>query len=163
MTNDVIEERRVSSAREPAKRQSELIIEVAPARPQAPVWMERAELQLEKIERLPADWDHMNAARPSPAAIDDAAAFLFRFLPTTDVSLPKPSIDPTRSGGIDLVWEIGSRYLGLEIQGDGQARYLFEDVAEHVSEEDTVLLDEELDIISQLLQKLVAPAGELDH
>jgi hypothetical protein len=55
-----------------------------------------------------------------------------------DIGLPKPSIDPTRAGGVQLSWERGPRYLELELAGPNGASLYFADAAMGREDERTV-------------------------
>jgi hypothetical protein len=76
--------------------------------------------------------------------------------------LPKPHINPTRDGGVQFDWEEGPRYFEIEVQGAGEASYLWRDDAAAVEEEGTISEGKPLDAVLQFVQRVGAGESRYD-
>ena len=95
--------------------------------------------QLAVIRRLEENWDLAGAARPGPAALDDAETLLARYaalVPASSVSRPPaPRIEATRGGRVQFEWECGPRCFEATVPGDGSVWLFYEDTDAKVSRE----------------------------
>ena len=119
-----------------------------------PSWFPEAWRQLEAIAGLPDGWDSHGAPAPDREKVAAAARLLVCLGEGAD--LPKPHINPTRSGGVQFEWEIGDRYFELEVMSQDEAAYLFCDDAAHVEETGSLFGNQSLDAVLDYLQKTVA-------
>jgi len=103
-------------------------------------WFPRAEAQLTAIAGFSHGWDSNGAAPPSKTTVHGATSLLLSLC--DDPTLRPPHIHPTRSGGVQLEWENGSRYFEIEVHGERAATYFYSD--DSTSEETSgTIFDEE--------------------
>lgn len=74
---------------------------------------------LAEIARLEPDWDSYGALRPSPAAIDQARAFIGRAVARLGAAGAPHEVMPIADGGISLEWRYPTVELGLNACPDG--------------------------------------------
>lgn len=108
--------------------------------PRSADWLAVAEERLRAIAELPPGWDSHGADPPIPGLVAGAAKLLSR-LAARHPELPRPFINPTRSGGVQFEWESGPRYFEVEFVDGNRVRYLFEDTDARESVEDVAPLD----------------------
>lgn len=88
-------------------------------------WLEAVRDRLSEIARLPAGWDSHGGSPPRRDLLTAGRAIAQSLAAAGDV--PKPFINPTRSGGIQFEWEKGPRYFEIEIVSPMVAEYFYED------------------------------------
>lgn len=88
-------------------------------------WLERVAAQFEAIAKLPYGWDGDGAPRPEICTLEAAWGLLTSLCRAWDV--PKPHVNPTRCGGVQLEWENGARYFEIELVAQRAATYLYRD------------------------------------
>lgn len=112
-------------------------------------WLPLVRRQIEVISLLHEGWDGNDAEAPRPKLLE-AGARLLEDLSTVP-EVPAPHINPTRSGGIQLEWEFGHRYMEIEINGERAANYFFEDASAPEVVEGTIFASEKLDKVIALI------------
>jgi Arc/MetJ-type ribon-helix-helix transcriptional regulator len=115
-------------------------------------WFEDALAQFRAIVGLQPGWDSNNAASPDPKLVQVAAALLYRLAKSRRVS--KPHINPTRQGGIQFEWEVGSRSLEVEVVSENCAAYLFQDGDARIEQEGQISPDGSLDPVADYLHQV---------
>ena len=117
-------------------------------------WIEQAARQFRAIAKLPHGWDSYGSPPPNVEKLEAGWRLLLCLCQAGD--LPKPHINPTRDGGVQFDWEEGPRYCEIEVQGAGEASYLWRDDAAAVEEEGTISEGEPLDAIVQFVRRVAA-------
>jgi hypothetical protein len=97
-----------------------------------PAWLSEVWEQMQAIAALSDGWDSYGAEAPDSNKLEAAWGLLVCLCQNTD--LPKPYVNPTRSGGVQFEWEVGHRYFELEVVSERAATYLYCDDAAHVEE-----------------------------
>jgi hypothetical protein len=90
-------------------------------------WFAASDGQLSAIASLNNGWDSHGAGRPRPEIVASGRTVLIHLARILHDG--RPHINPTRSGGVQLEWESGPRYLEIEVTGIEAAEYCFEDRA----------------------------------
>lgn len=88
-------------------------------------WLPAVLDRISEIARLPAGWDSHGGSPPRRDILTAGHAIAQSLAAAGDV--PKPFINPTRSGGIQFEWEKGPRYFEIEIVSPMVAEYFYED------------------------------------
>ena len=117
-------------------------------------WLGQAARQFEAITNLPHGWDSYGSPPPDIDKLDAGWRLLLRLCQAGD--LPKPHINPTPSGGVQFDWEQGPRYFEIEVQGSGEATYLWSDDAARVEETGTISEGKPMDAIVQFVRRVGA-------
>jgi hypothetical protein len=99
-------------------------------------WLDLARRQFDAVLRLQPGWDSNGADAPDPKLVGAAKALLENLC--AGGSFPKPHISPTRSGGIQFEWEADGRYFEIEVTGEREATYLYQDTAARIEEAGTL-------------------------
>lgn len=99
-----------------------------------PSWLPEVLHQLRIIAALPVGWDSYGAAAPDATKMDFARRLIVR-LCKEHPDMPRPHVNPTRDGGVQFEWEIGSHYFEIEVDGEHTVTYFFCDDDEHVEKE----------------------------
>lgn len=115
-------------------------------------WLEIASEQLAAIAELEQGWDSYGGDPPSADAIEGAWNLL-QSLGETRV-VPQPHIYPSRSGGIQLEWELRGKYLDIELLSGTEARYFFSDSTTHSEAEGMLREGESLDEVITLIDSM---------
>jgi hypothetical protein len=115
-------------------------------------WLEFAGEQLSSIAELEPGWDSNGSDPPSADAIAGTWNLLNSLYETGLV--PKPHIYPARSGGIQLEWEIGPRYLEIELLSGTEATYLYSDQESSIETEGRLREEESLDDVVALIDRV---------
>jgi len=115
-------------------------------------WLDYAQEQLSAIGELNRGWDSHGAAPPAQSAIQGAWNLLLSLYETRTV--PKPHIYPTRSGGIQFEWELGQRYLEIELLSETEAAYFYSDLSTRFETEGTLREGESLDEVIGLISRV---------
>jgi hypothetical protein len=86
----------------------------------APDFAEVVDAQLDRLAKLPPNWDAQGAPVIEPEIIAAARRFVGR-LPA---EAPNPAVVPLARGSLQLEWNRGSRSLELEFESPTSIRYL---------------------------------------
>lgn len=116
-------------------------------------WLQDVLTQLQAIAELPDGWDSYGAPQPDINKLKAARDLLLCLC--KDTNLPKPYVNPTPSGGVQLEWEAGERYFELEIVAERAAIYLYCDDDAHVEETGDVFEEESLESVLAYIRKVV--------
>lgn len=90
-------------------------------------WLEPTVERLNRLLRLPDNWDLEGASRVIPRA---AIAALELLGATARRDTPAPSIVPTEEGGVQLEWHLRGIDLEVEVAPSGRVRGSFADSAD---------------------------------
>lgn len=93
-------------------------------------WLYDVLRQLQAIEKLPDGWDSRGGRRPDARIVQSGCA-LIGALSVADVTLAKPHVHPTPSGGVQFHWEAGARYFEIELTDPTTAQYYYLDGDTH--------------------------------
>lgn len=102
-------------------------------------WLDRARDQLDIIASLERGWDSYGADPPDPLMVE-AAWKLLKELHRA-LHAPVPFLYPTRSGGVQLEWESGTRYLEVEVLSPNDLAYFYSDPSIQAESTGTILLE----------------------
>ncbi|NQT40046.1 MAG: hypothetical protein HQ581_21315 [Planctomycetes bacterium] len=118
---------------------------------EAAPWIEDARRQFQAIAELPCNWDGDNALPPKRGVIDGGFCLLVCLSCGGDIS--KPHINPTRDGGVQMEWEVGTRSFEIEVVGLGAASYFYQDLT-GVEEEGEIFVREQLDTVIRMIKRV---------
>ncbi len=76
-------------------------------------WLDTELAALFVISKLKSNWDSYQADPPTPEIIETAKQLLIDL--AKDSKLPRPYVNPTRNGGVQIEWEYGQRYFELDV------------------------------------------------
>lgn len=105
-------------------------------------WRPEVVKQLSAIQNLSEGWDSRGAARPDVNVVKSALALLEKLYGAADI--PKPHINPTPSGGVQLDWESEGRYFEIELIDPRIAEYYYQDRDARVESVGTIYYGEPL-------------------
>ena len=125
-------------------------------RQELPYWFDDANHQIEAIKRLPHGWDS-HGAQPPNAAVVESGRLLLKQLAMNVPRVRKPSICPTRSGGVQFIWESEGRYFEIEVSDIDKACYFFEDLHASKIQERVVNAGGLLSEMIQILGRVAIP------
>lgn len=91
-----------------------------------PLWLESTVERLNRLLRLPANWDREGAPPVNPAA---ALAALQLLGATGRPDTPPSSVVPTQEGGVQLEWHLREIDLEVEVAPSGRLHGYFTDSA----------------------------------
>ena len=94
-------------------------------------WQVEALQKLARFSDFPTNWDSYNSPPISDRVLDVASEIISK---VSIDKVPTPRVSPIKGGGIQLVWERGTRELGLEIRPDIGFELLLSDEDEIVLE-----------------------------
>ncbi len=77
------------------------------------IWLPTELAALFVISKLSRNWDSYQADPPSSEIIETAHQLLTDL--ANDPYLPRPYVNSTRNGGVQIEWEHGQRYFELEV------------------------------------------------
>ena len=117
-------------------------------------WLEEAERQFRAIANLPHGWNSYGSPPPDVHKVDAAWALLSCLCQAAD--LPKPHVNPTPSGGVQLEWEEGQRYFEIEVVSESAAIYFWRDDTAGVEQTGTISEGEPLDAVVQFVRRVGA-------
>jgi len=115
-------------------------------------WLPNVWEQLETLASLPDGWDSYGAPSPDLNKVKAAWELLNCLCDATD--MPRPHVNPTRSGGVQFEWEVGNRYFELEVVGERAATYLYCDDAAKVEETGDLFEGESLESVLGYISKV---------
>jgi hypothetical protein len=115
-------------------------------------WIELIREQLIAISELKSGWDSHGSAAPGLEVIQGALN-LAESLHETGL-VPKPHIYPTRSGGVQFEWEVGEKYLEIELLSQTQAVYFYSDLRDRYEAEGELREGESLDDVIELIDSM---------
>lgn len=96
-------------------------------------WLDDVAEQFGAIANLPEGWDTYGASRPDVRILTSGWWLLLSLCRAGAV--PRPHVNPTRTGGIQFEWEEGSRDFEIEIIDENAAAYFYRDDAMALEEE----------------------------
>ena len=106
----------------------------------APPWLEVLVLEINRLSRLPVDWDSYGAARLERKA----AEFAIMLLGHMRFGGPAPWVSPTSDGGLHLEWGHEGFGVEVEVSKDGDVEVLVDDHGTMTEWGSTVFGDPEL-------------------
>lgn len=115
-------------------------------------WLPEVLEQLNAIASLPDGWDSHGAPAPDVRKVEAAGGLIVCLAEASD--LPKPYVNPTRNGGVQFEWEVGSRYFELDVVGERAATFLYSDDAEQVEEMGEIFEDEFLFLVFDYIDRV---------
>lgn len=115
-------------------------------------WLKKAAQQIQAMASLPDGWDGDGALRPDVHRLQSALSLLGDL--AVFKGLPKPHINPSRNGGVQLEWEKDARYFEIELVGERAATYLFRDEDEKVEEVGELFEGEAINHIADYIQRV---------
>jgi hypothetical protein len=110
-------------------------------------WLDEASYQLSAIASLGPGWDSYGAAPPSQNILEGAWTLLCSLAGL----VPKPHIYPARSGGVQLEWELGPKYLEIELTSEREATFFYSDPSSRFETSGQLRQDESLDEVLMLI------------
>lgn len=114
-------------------------------------WLDDVDEQFGVIANLREGWDTYGAPRPDlPTLI--SGWWLLRSLCDAG-AVPRPHVNPTRTGGIQFEWEEESRYFEIEIIDKTTAVYFYRDDAMALEEEGELSVNGPLDGVLKYIQR----------
>jgi len=119
-------------------------------------WLEDIRTQFSAIASLPDGWDGNGALHPDIRSLEAAWGLLASLCRAEDVT--KPHVNPTRSGGVQLEWENGSRYFEIDVVAERAATYLYRDCDSGVEDTGEVFEGEPLLSIIRFIRRVMATA-----
>ena len=115
-------------------------------------WVEQVHVELGAV---PPNWDGYGADPPTKPAMEGLSWVLSR-LASGSWNLPRPSVGPTRSGGVVLEWHLGRLYAALEVEADGTLGWYLAEGLDPRSPDEEVEGDE--NDLDKLLRRLEQPS-----
>lgn len=103
----------------------------------APPWLEVLITEINRLARLPADWDSYGAARLE----SKAAEFAIMLLGHMRFGGPAPWVSPTSDGGLHLEWGREGFGVEVEVSKDGDVEVLTDDHGDMTEWRSTVFGD----------------------
>jgi hypothetical protein len=88
--------------------------------------------ELDRLARLPANWDREGAPRVDPAIIRSARHCIAQLPPGL---APIPAVVPSAAGNLQFEWSAGRRSLELEFESPSTIHYLKWDPNEGIEED----------------------------
>jgi len=88
-----------------------------------PNWFSEVDDRLHAFSQLNDNWDSYGASYIDEDLIEQASEFLFSS--NLDNNVPKPFVVPRKDGGINFEWDLGEKFLSLEIRKDGMEYFFF--------------------------------------
>jgi hypothetical protein len=96
--------------------------------------------QLDLLRGLQTGWDGYQAPPPARDIIDAVGRFINEVLSSHFV--PRPTVVPTMSGGVQLEWHKGTRSLELEFESSDRIHYLRWDPQREIEDEEFIRVDD---------------------
>ena len=90
-----------------------------------PAWLPSVKQRMQDLLALPENWDSYGAVRPNAKVVTAAAQWLESVCGSVDL-LP-PMINPTRTGGVLLLWEAGPHELEVDFESPRSATFVYTD------------------------------------
>ncbi len=115
-------------------------------------WLEEAARQFRAIANLPQGWDSYASPPPEVGKLEMGWRLLVCLCQARD--LPKPHINPTPSGGVQLDWEEEHLYFEVEVVSESAATYLWVNDVAGVEETGTISEGDPLDAIIQFVRRV---------
>lgn len=119
-----------------------------------PNWLDSARLELQTIGNLSAGWDSHGGAPPERDQVTAAHELLSSVARACD---HRPSINPTRSGGVQFEWETELGYVELETTARNVAEFYWTNAVDGEGE-GNILSGEVLQPVLDQVQKLYSGA-----
>lgn len=116
-------------------------------------WLESAREQVSAMADLETGWDSQGADPPETAVLTGADNLLTSLRNSGYV--PKPYVYPTRSGGVQLEWERGSRYFEIELVAPDEARFFYSDTEARFESSGTIHEGDSLEEVVVLIRQVV--------
>ncbi len=113
-------------------------------------WLPTALAALGVIAKLSANWDSYQSDPPTPEIIETAKQLLTDL--AKDPKLPRPYVNPTRSGGVQIEWEHGQRYFEVEVHTHLGAHLLYS--GDGVEEKSCYMQGDRLDTIIEYIHRV---------
>jgi hypothetical protein len=117
-------------------------------------WLEDVAVQFGAIANLPDGWDGDGALRPDVRSLEAAWGLLTSLCRAEEMT--RPHVNPTRSGGVQLEWENGSRYFEIEVVAERAATYLYRDSDSSLEDTGEIFEGEPLYAITQYIRQVEA-------
>lgn len=122
-------------------------------------WLDDVARQFETIANLPEGWDTYRAPRPDVRILNSGWWLLLSLCRAGNI--PRPDVNPTRTGGIQLEWEEGSRYFEIELIDGNTAAYFYRDDCLGLEEEGELSVGGRLgDVVEYLRRFGAGPDGQ---
>lgn len=115
-------------------------------------WLPFVSKQLDAIASLTLGWDSYGAPGPDIRLVAAAQGLIECLAQVADV--PKPHVNPTRSGGVQFEWEAGDRYFELEVVDERVATYLYCDEVACVEDTGKVREQESLEPVLAYIRRV---------
>jgi len=114
-------------------------------------WLADVAQEFDVIANLRAGWDTYGAPQPDLKILNTGWSLLLSLCDKAVV--PRPCVNPTRTGGIQFEWEEETRYFEIEVVDEATAVYFYRDDDMACEEEGELTvgnpLDEILDYIAR--------------
>ncbi len=87
---------------------------------QEPRWLYPSLNALQRVSRLPDDWDSYGGRPIADLAVMGALKALFQVLAHQSRELPAPAVVPTSEGGVQLEWHRGEGDIEIRVSPSGK-------------------------------------------
>jgi len=120
-------------------------------------WLDDVAQQFETIANLPEGWDTYGAPRPDIRILNSGWWLLLSLCRACAV--PRPHVNPTRTGGIQFEWEDEARYFEIEIIDETAAGYFYRDDDMALEEEGELSVGGRLGDVLEYIRRFGAARG----